>query len=136
MAKQWNTEMQERFDKLQAAADEFRGRFDAIDIRFKEVDQRFEAVDRRFDVMDQRFEAVDRRFDEFETRILRAFKIQTEDIRADLQKVAEGFGGMLERMERNITEMRREWAETRTDHESILGNHERRITTLERAKNS
>ena len=69
MAKNWDAEMQERFEKLAQTVDDFRGRFEAIAHRFDTVDQRFDAVDKRFDGVDKRLDGVDNRLDGVDNRL-------------------------------------------------------------------
>ena len=61
---------------------------------------RFDAIDQRFDAIDQKFEALDRRLDELPTKTeLRAF---LEEMTSRVTTAAEGFGGTLDALRRDI----------------------------------
>ena len=62
---------------------------DYLDQRFGAIDQRFDGVDRRFDGVGQRFDRVDRRFVELDAELRRHFGVLIEQIRHELQLVAE-----------------------------------------------
>lgn len=127
MATRWNAEMVERVERVEATIGEFRERFDAID-------RRFDAIDRRFEEVDKRFDAVDRRFDDLEQRLNTKIDMQVEYLEGVVRTAAESFGGVLERIERELqgfrTEMREESRQTR----KVLADHERRLTSLERRR--
>jgi hypothetical protein len=111
---------QERLEKVEIAVGEFRTRFDA--------------VDRRFDAVDSRFDAVDRRFDELEQRLNIKIDVQVEHFEALVKTTAENFGGVLAGIARELQEFRGEMQEQSRMTQRILGEHERRITTLERRR--
>jgi hypothetical protein len=54
-----------------------------------EMRRRFDGVDRRFDGIDGRLDGVDRRFVELEAELRRHFGVLIEQIRHELQLVAE-----------------------------------------------
>ena len=54
-----------------------------------EMTRRFDGVDRRFDSVNRRFDSVDRRFVELEAELRRHFGVLIEQIRHELQLVAE-----------------------------------------------
>jgi hypothetical protein len=116
MAKTWNAEMQERFEKL-AETVSAPGR-------------QFEVIERRFDAIDSRFDAIDKRFDD----VLRAVKIENENMREYVAKAAEGYGATLERLERTVQEGLRQAQETFALHSRVLSDHAGRMTALERRK--
>jgi archaellum component FlaC len=64
-------------------------RFDGVDQRFDGMDQRLDGVDQRLDGMDQRFDGVDQRFVQLESELRRHFGVLIEQVRHDLQIVAE-----------------------------------------------
>jgi hypothetical protein len=53
------------------------------------LDQRFSTIDQRFDGIDQRFDGVDRRFVELDAELRRHFGVLIEQMRHELQLVAE-----------------------------------------------
>ncbi len=64
-------------------------RFDSSDQRFDGIDQRFDGIDQRFDGVDQRFDGIDRRLVELDAELRRHFGVLVEQIRHELQLVAE-----------------------------------------------
>lgn len=62
---------------------------DYLDQRFSAIDQRFDGIDQHFDAIDQRFGGVDRRFVELDAELRRHFGVLIEQIRHELQLVAE-----------------------------------------------
>ena len=68
---------------LEALRHEFAAMREEMGLRFRAIDSRFDGVDSRFDAMDRRIEA------EHETT-RRLFHVVAEDLRHDLQAVAEG----------------------------------------------
>jgi chromosome segregation ATPase len=75
-------------------------RFDTVDQRFDAVDQRFDSVDQRFDAVDQRFlearEYTDAKFAEAR----RHLDVTAEQLRDDVQKIAEGHESLRQNMAR------------------------------------
>jgi hypothetical protein len=128
MANKRDGAMQERFEKLADTVSAHARQFDAIERRFDTVDQRFDAVDQRLDAIDRRLDGLDQRFDD----VLRAFKIESENMREYVAKAAEGYGATLERIERRLEEGLRQSQETFALHSHILQDHGGRITALER----
>lgn len=68
---------------LEALRHEFAAMREEMDTRFRVIDSRFDGVDSRFDAMDRRIEG------EHETT-RRHFDVVAEDLRHDLQAVAQG----------------------------------------------
>ena len=64
-------------------------RFDGVDRRLDGSDRRFNGIDQRFDGIDQRFDGIDRRFVELDAELRRHFGVLIEQIRHELQLVAE-----------------------------------------------
>ena len=60
-----------------------------LDQRFSHLDQRFSYLDQRFSAIDQRFDGIDRRFVELDAELRRHFGVLLEQIRHELQLVAE-----------------------------------------------
>jgi archaellum component FlaC len=149
MATPRTTEMKERITKVEAVIGEFRDHFAAVDRRFDDVDRHFglvdqrldsidrrldsidrrlDAVDDRFDAVDNRFEAVDRRFDELEQRLNSRIDLQVERLEQLVTTTAEGFGGVLASIERELREFRAEMRDQSRQTSLILANHEARRT--------
>jgi hypothetical protein len=100
--------------------DETRSGFDEMRQGFAEMRQRFVEIDRRFDAVDRRFDAVDRRFEAVEERLggeIRRVGVVTEDLRTQIQLVAEG----VEANERAIERVRVEMNERFRENEIVVG---------------
>lgn len=157
MATRWHVDMQERIEKVEAVVGEFRGRFDVIDRRFDAIDRRFDAIDRQFEAVDLRFEAIDlrfeaidlkfeaidlklhaidRRFDEVEERLSNKIDMQVEHFEELVNRTAESFSGVLSRLEHHLKDLTDEIREERKQTALIFGNHEGRISALERQRPS
>ena len=111
------------------------GRFEAVDARFEAVDARFDAVDARFDAVDARFDAVDARFDAVDTRF-GAIDGQLGEVRAEIK--AEGIE--TRRHFDVVAEQLRDYVKVLADgiarNTERLDQHDTRLDTLERARNS
>ena len=73
--------------------------------------------------MDGRFDHLEAQMEAMEKRILEAFKIHGEDLRATVQKAAEGYGATLQSIERKLDDTNRHWAAKWELHEDVLKNH-------------
>ncbi len=122
--------MAQRVGELERQVGGFSDRFDAIDQKFKVIDQRFDAIDQKFDAVDQKFEAVDRRLDELPTKTeLRAF---LEEMTSRVTTAAEGFGGTLDALRRDIKRLSVKITTRDRDLDLVLKDHGKRIGALER----
>lgn len=81
-------------------------RFIAIDERFASIDQRFDGIDRRLDTMDQRLDAMDQRIEEVRqesqrhhAETLRQFHVIEERLYGRMALLAEGHGGLVQRID-------------------------------------
>jgi hypothetical protein len=81
--------LDERFNGLVTGLDQ---RFERIDQRFERIDQRFERIEQRLDGHDERFRSIDQRFEE----VKRHTGVLVEDLRYQVQLVAEGFATFVE----------------------------------------
>lgn len=89
-----------RFQSLEQRIDQ---RFGQADQRFEGIDQRFDRIDRRFEGIDRRFEGVDRQFAQMRQEMNAGFDevkrhngVLIEDLRYQLQLVAEGLATHIE----------------------------------------
>ena len=122
-----------RFDQVDARFDGIDARFDGIDARFTAVDAQFAAVDVQFAGVDARFDeanqgtaAINQRVDTLEERFMREIRqlgVITEDLRAQIQLVAEGVVGNGRAIER----LRGEMNERFRENEVIVGGAFRQI---------
>lgn len=67
--------------------------------RFEQVDKRFEQVDKRFEQVDNRLEQGDRRFGNLEETTRHIFVV-VEDLRSQIQLIAERGDGLADKLER------------------------------------
>lgn len=58
--------------------------------------------------------------------------IMLGDAKDSVKKAAEGYGGTLERIERDLSEFRSEWRNKSDDTDRVLTDHVNRIVALER----
>ena len=119
-----------RFDAIDEKFNVVDQRFDAIDQKFDAIDQKFDAIDQKFEAIDQKFEAVDRRLDELPTKTeLRAF---LEEMTSRVTTAAEGFGGTLDALRRDIKRLSVKITTRDRDVDLVLKDHGKRIGALER----
>jgi chromosome segregation ATPase len=85
--------------QIQSLREETLRRFEQVDARFEQVDARFEQVDARFGQVDARFEKVDRQFGEAR-ETARLTLVLVEDVRHQIQQVAEGYRGCDDKLAR------------------------------------
>ena len=128
------------FDDMRRGFVAINARFDAVDARFDGVDARFDGVDARLDAVDARLDGVNTRFDgvdlamadtnqhvdTLEERFMREIRhlgVITEDLRAQIQLVAEGVVGNGRAIERLRVEMNERFRE----NEVIVGGAFRQI---------
>ena len=129
--------MAQRVGELERQVGGFSGRFDAIDEKFNVVDQRFDAIDQKFDAIDQKFEAIDQKFEAVDRRLdelptkteLRAF---LEEMTSRVTTAAEGFGGTLDALRRDIKRLSVKITTRDRDLDLVLKDHGKRIGALER----
>jgi hypothetical protein len=107
-------EMNARFSAVDAGFDAIDARFSAVDARFDAIDARFSAVDARFDAVDRGMAGTNQRVDTLEERVVREIRhlgVITEDLRTQIQVVAEGVivnGQAIERLRVEMNERFRE----------------------------
>jgi hypothetical protein len=106
-------------EETRAGFDEMRRGFVEMRQGFAEMNRRFEAIDRRFEAIDRRFEVIEGRFSDK----LRENGVLIEDLRSQIQAVAEG--GRLN--ERAIERLRVEMHERFRENEIIVGGAFRQI---------
>ena len=93
-------QMEQRFEQMEQSSDR---RFEQVDRRFEQMDRRAEQMEQRAEQMEQRFE---RRFEQMDRRADRAEEtarhtlVLLEDLRHQVQLIAEGHVGLNERLDR------------------------------------
>jgi archaellum component FlaC len=120
--------VQQISQQIQDLHQETLGRFGQVDARFNQIDARFEQIDARFGQVDARFEQVDRQFAEVK-ETARHTLVLVEDIRHQLQLVAEGYTGLSERLAR--VEVDREQHARIVDMDEPVKDLDNRVRILE-----
>jgi outer membrane murein-binding lipoprotein Lpp len=133
MATGWDAEMQERFERLEQKVDGLADEVKAIGVKLEanteRLDQKVNSLADEVKAVGVKLDANTERLDHFERTF--ASKIEIENLRDLVQRSAEGFAASLDRIERGVTETRRDWQLKWEDHDRVLRDQARRITTLE-----
>jgi hypothetical protein len=114
------------FDDMRRGFAEISARFDGVDRRFDRVDQRFADVDGRLVEANRGTTEVSQRVDTLEERVMREIRqlgVISEDLRSQIQLVAEGVVGNGRAIERLRVEMNERFRE----NEVIVGGAFRQI---------
>lgn len=69
-----------------------------------------------------------------ESRLVGQYKIYAEEMKAQVTRAAEGYGATLQSLDRRLDRLERDWTARFGDHESLLRNHEQRISGLEKSR--
>ena len=107
-------DMRRGFAEVNARLDRVDGRLDGIDGRLDRIDGRLDRVDERLDEGNQATAKVSQRVDSLEERLFREIRqlgVMTEDLRGQIQLVAEGVvvnGQAIERLRVEMNERFRE----------------------------
>lgn len=110
MATSWDSEMQDKFDKLQAAlTDEFRTQFKAMGAEFEE---------------------------RLEQRLGHRLNVQAEQLRDIVKTAAENYGGVLDSIKGDLAEIRNDWRKEAEDTRKVLANHGGWIDAIEKTLSS
>ena len=106
MATTWDEEMTDRFDQLQRAlTDEIRTQFVTLGEQFEvRIEQRLgerleERIDKRLAAGEERLTA----------HISQTIQVQVESLRDIVKTTAHNYGGVLDRIDRELGEFRQEW---------------------------
>ncbi len=94
------------------------------------LDQRFGKIDRQFAKIDARFEKVDARLEENKEQI-RHTHVVIEDLRSDVQGVAEGVATVNQKLDRYIESAERQRQEDRSLDLKVQSAASKRIDRLE-----
>ena len=100
-----------------------------IDSRFGDFEKRIES--RLGDFEKRIVGAVASKLDALETRVEGRMQVHFERMEDLVKRAAEGYGGTLESIDRRLDRLETKWDTKIGDHDSILDNHNKRITTLE-----
>jgi hypothetical protein len=131
-------QMQQQFNELrEAIASDIAARFEASELRLREglsrdLDDKFAVSERRLTenltrVIVQQLETAQRHL---EGRL----QVHMEDLKGVVTTTAEAYGGTLDRIERDLGDLKQEMVTKYSDHDKELSNHGQRLATLERAR--
>ena len=150
-------EMEQQFNELrQAIAKDIAERFEASERRLrdglsKDLAARFEAGEQRLREglskdLDARFEAREQRLRESLSRDVArqletaqqhlegCMQMHAEDLKGHVTMAAEGYGGTLNGIQRELKDFRAEWRQKADDTDGILANHAGRLVALEQTR--
>lgn len=140
MATKWDEEMTNRFDQLQRTlTDEIRTQFVTLGGQLEtRLEQRLgERLEERLEKrLGERLEArIDKRLAASEERltahISQTIQVQGESLRDIVKTAADNYGGVLDRIDRELGEFRQEWRVQTEDTTRVLANHHERLVVLE-----
>lgn len=102
----------------------------------KSVESRLDGFETRIEFHFGAFEtrvvsAVAAQLDELENRVERRTQVHFKRMEDLVKRAAEGYGGTLESIDRRLDRLQSKWDTKIGDHDSILDNHNKRITTFE-----
>ena len=121
MAPNWETEMQDKFDKLQAAlSEEFRKLSSQLS---SEISSQLTAMSAQLE------ERLEKRLD---ARLSQRFKVQAEEIREIVTTTADNYGGVLDAIRRDLGDFRDEWRKKAEVTDAVLANHAGRLDAVEK----
>ena len=136
MAANWETEMQDKFDKLQAAvSEEFRTQLTSQLTEFRTqltsqlTEFRTQLTTQLTDMSSQIEERLEKRLD---ARLSQRFKVQAEEIREIVKTTADNYGGVLDAIRRDLGDFREEWRKKADVTDAILANHAGRLGAIEK----
>lgn len=141
MATSRDQEMHERLEKVEGAVRDLQGdvrelKGDVDELKIDVSELKVDVSELKIDVGELRVDVRGLKRDVHELRgevrsVESRLRVLIEDTRDDLKRFAEVVGASLERIENRFDSMDRRWEDTRVDHETLMRDHERRITTLE-----
>jgi chromosome segregation ATPase len=134
-------ETQQRFAQMERRFDGIEARIDAnaagTQQRFDEVDARFAETNARFDHVDARAAELKQHIDKTAAQVKLHFDLTVEDMRTDVQRVADGVLMVNEKLDREAADIRAEMRQGFADTQAMLRHShndlDRRVTVLERA---
>jgi tetrahydromethanopterin S-methyltransferase subunit G len=134
-------ETRERFSKMDARFDQVDARFEQVDARFDQVERRVDAnaadTQQRFDRVDARAEELKRHIDATAAQMKMDFGTAVEDMRTDVQRIAESVLMVNAKLDREAADIRAEMRQGFADTQALLrfshGKLDDRVSALERA---
>jgi archaellum component FlaC len=123
--------------RIDANAADTQQRFAEMETRFDQVDARFEQVDARFDQVDERAAGLRQHIDKIAEQMKLEFGIAVEDMRTQVQLVAESVLMVDAKLDREAADIRAEMRQGFADTQAMLRHShndlDRRVAVLERA---
>ena len=112
-------------------------RFEASEQRLrdglsKDLDARFEAGEQR--LRESLSKGVARQLETAQQHLEGCMQMHAEDLKDHVTKAAEGYGGTLDGIQRELKDFRSEWRKKADDTDSVLANHIGRIVSLEQTR--
>lgn len=140
--KKRDPQMEQLFIELrQAIASDFDGRFEAMESRLDaKLDAKFAEQERRLTerltvaLTDHLTGVVVRQLETAEQHLEDRLKVYLEELRGLVINAAEGYGGTLEKIERELIDMNKRFDTRLLDHDKALANHNQRLLVLERRR--
>jgi septation ring formation regulator EzrA len=122
--------MDPQFEELaRVIGQNIESRFSDFETRFGDLEARIES--RLGDFEKRIVSAVVAQLDALETRVEGRMQVHFERMEDQVKRAADGYGEVLESIDRRLDRLETKWDTKIGDHDSILDNHNKRITTLE-----
>lgn len=129
-------EMDQQFNELrQAIAKDIAERFEASERRLreglsKELDARFTASEQR--LSEKLTRVIVEQLETAQQHLEGCMQMHAEDLKDHVTKAADGYGGTLDGIQRELKDFRAEWRNKADDTDLILANHAGRIDAIEK----
>jgi predicted nuclease with TOPRIM domain len=131
MADTSDAAMRERLERVETKIDRLETRFDQLETRFDGLETRFDGLEAKVDDLAMYVLATETRLSEKIDAHASRFDVQIEHIRDDIRRFTESVGSVIERLDRQHAESQLQTTIRLADHDLILQNDGRRISTLE-----
>jgi predicted nuclease with TOPRIM domain len=131
MADTSDAAMRERLERVETKIDRLETRFDQLETRFDGLETRFDGLEAKVDDLAMCVVAMETRLGEKIDAHASRFDVQIEHIRDDIRRFTESVGSVIERLDRQHAESQLQTTIRLADHDLILQNDGRRISTLE-----
>ena len=121
-----------------AKNDDMRERLQSLETKFDRLEQKVDQLPTKVDLAgfatkaDLAGFATKADLTAFAEAMTDKMGIMLGDAKDSVKKAAEGYGGTLERIERDLNEFRSEWRHKSDDTDRVLTDHVNRIVALER----
>ncbi len=123
------TEHDQHFAEVRAQLTEHDQHFAEVRAKLTEHDQRFDQVDERFAKVDERFDKLEERMDKTDEFIVESFNAVYAKFEESKEENRRHFEVLLE----HVSDLFRPFRDKGYEHDDRLGDHEVRISKLERS---